>query len=89
MAAKTKAPSSCGVDHATLRRLQVGVYEDTHGRSLHLCLDEICEAAGYDPTPENLNTAECALRELLAEQWPGVPITVAGREQRAPGEPVH
>lgn len=82
------APSSCGVDHATLRKLGTGVYEDVTGKSLHLCLVEICAEAGYAPTQENLDIAESALREVVAEKWPGLPIMVATDEPRA-GDKVH
>ena len=75
MAAST---SRCGVDHACLRRLASGVYEDASGRYLHLCLVEICEEAGYAPTAANLDVAEEMLRELVAEQWPNLPVLVAG-----------
>ena len=89
MAAKTRL-SSCGVDHSTLKRLAPGIYEDDHGRSAHFCLDEVCEACGMPPTPENLAIAEQALRDTVAEHWPGVPVIVsAGRDRRGPDDPIH
>jgi hypothetical protein len=74
MAGSTK--HRCGVDHGPLRRLERGVYEDASGRYLHLCLVEICEEAGYEPNSQNLDIAEEMLREVVARQWPGVPILV-------------
>lgn len=70
------APSSCGVDHSTLRKLGTGVYEDDAGRYLHLCLVEICEEAGYEANSENLDIAEEMLRAIVALRWPGVPVLV-------------
>ena len=89
MAAKTNL-SSCGVDHSTLRRLAPGIYEDDRGRTAHFCLDEVCAECGLEPTPENLDIAEHALREVVAELWPGVPVLVSLRRDKPdPGEPVH
>lgn len=77
MAEKTnKAPSSCGVDHSTLRKLGTGVYEDATGQSAHFCLDEILEEVGLPRTPENLDICEAMLREAVDEKWPGVPVLV-------------
>lgn len=48
-----------------LRRLAPGVYSDGTG-ALHVDAVELCEAAGYEPTPENIATLEAAAAEMAA-----------------------
>lgn len=53
-------------DKEGMKRLAPGVYADTAG-TLHVDAVELCEAAGYEATPENIATLEAAARNAAAQ----------------------
>lgn len=50
---------------AQMERLDAGVYADRDG-GLHLIADELLEAHGFDPTPENVERLQAELRSVAA-----------------------
>lgn len=48
------------------KRIAPGVYAD--GDTMHIDAEELCAAAGYDPTPENVATLERAAEQMAASQ---------------------
>lgn len=57
-----------------LTQLAIGVYSDDRG-GLHLFVEELLEANGYADTPENRETLTRAARDMMAQLYPGQPLT--------------
>ncbi len=53
-----------------MRKLGPGIYID--GQTAHFDANEVCEAMGVPPTPENLETAEKAAVDAFAEAFPNI-----------------
>jgi len=63
-----------------VKRIGPRVYYDQAQDSLHIVADELLEASGYAPTPTNMATVRRVAHELLAEEFPGVPVREEGFE---------
>lgn len=63
-----------------MEQLAPGVYVDAD-KTLHLDLEELCIANGYEPTPENQATIEAAARTLFTETGGVVDVVEHGKDQ--------
>jgi hypothetical protein len=57
-----------------MKRVGLGLYEDDDG-ALHLSIPELLAACGAQDTAENRALMVEVAREVVAQQFPGVPIT--------------
>jgi len=56
-----------------MQKIGPGIY--VGGGSMHIKAEEICEALGFPPTPENLDMAELGAIDAVVREYPGIKVS--------------